>query len=84
MSHMPNEHDLRYTEFPRNSPTMWFLWLYLSAIFDILHGAISDIECGQNTTGISPKGEIVPFRLINNQHQEVHLVDIRIDIRFED
>ena len=41
--------------------TMWFLWLYLSAIFGTLHGAISDIECGQNTLAVAPKGEIVYF-----------------------
>ena len=53
--------------------TMWFLWIYLSAIFGILEGAIPDIGCGQHAVGIAPKGEIVYFRLINNQHQHVSL-----------
>ena len=52
---------------------MWFLWLYLSAIFGTLHGAIPDIGCGQSTVSIAPEGEIVSFRLINNQHQDVFL-----------
>ena len=53
--------------------TMRFFWLFLFAIFGTLHGAIPDIECGQNTVAIAPKGEIVYFRLINDQYQDVSL-----------
>ena len=58
---------------PIAQSTMWFLLLYLSAIFGSSYSAIPDIECGQSTVSIPRKGEVVYFRLINNQYQDVSL-----------
>ena len=58
---------------PIAQSTMWFLCLYLSAIFGSSYSVIPDIECGQSTVSIARKGEIVYFRLINNQYQDVSL-----------
>ena len=49
--------------------------LYGSILSEAPRGAVSDIECGQNTVGIALKGQIVTIHLINDHEQDIIFVD---------
>jgi len=51
------------------------LWLTISTIMVILHGATMDIECGQSTVGAVKEGERISFEFVIDQKQDVVLRD---------